>query len=117
LNAFGTFVLTDRRRDSTEEPIARRGWTGTDPETVWQMPTVFIGSAEQIRADLRERQERYGLSYVVVGEDGLPAVAEVVSGLLPAGRLNARCCMDGELSLRPSQSCWTMPGMAAAGCW
>ena len=45
------------------------------------MPTVFIGSPAQIRADLRERQERFGLSYLVVGEDRLPALAEVVSGL------------------------------------
>jgi hypothetical protein len=81
LNAFATFVVTGRRRDSTEELIARRGWSGTGAETVWQMPTVFIGSPAQIRADLRERQERFGLSCLVVGEDRLPALAEVVSGL------------------------------------
>jgi len=28
LNAFATFVVTGRRRDSTEELIARRGWSG-----------------------------------------------------------------------------------------
>ena len=54
---------------------------GIDVEAVWQMPTIFIGSPEQIRSDLRARRERFGLSYLVVGEDGLPALAEIVSGL------------------------------------
>ncbi len=50
-------------------------------EAVWQMPTIFIGSLDQIRSDLLERRERYGLSYLVVGEAGLPVLAEIVSGL------------------------------------
>jgi hypothetical protein len=45
------------------------------------MPTIFIGSPDQIRADLRARQERFGLSYLVAGEDSQPALAEVISGL------------------------------------
>jgi alkanesulfonate monooxygenase SsuD/methylene tetrahydromethanopterin reductase-like flavin-dependent oxidoreductase (luciferase family) len=81
INAFGTFIITGRRRTRTEELIARRGWTGIDAETVWQMPTIFIGSPDQIRSDLQERRQRFGLSYLVVGEDGLPALAQIVSGL------------------------------------
>ena len=45
------------------------------------MPTVFIGSLDQIRADLRA--QRFGLSYLVVGEDGLPALAEIISAVRP----------------------------------
>jgi probable F420-dependent oxidoreductase len=81
INSFGTFIITGQRRARTEDLIVSRGWTGTDVEAVWQMPTIFIGSPEQIRSDLRARQERFGLSYLVVGEDGLPALAEIVSGL------------------------------------
>ena len=81
ISAFGTFVVTGKRRAETEDMIARRGWTGIDVEAVWQMPTIFIGSLDQIRADLRARRERFGLSYFVVGEDGLGALAEIVSGL------------------------------------
>jgi alkanesulfonate monooxygenase SsuD/methylene tetrahydromethanopterin reductase-like flavin-dependent oxidoreductase (luciferase family) len=81
INAFGTFIITGKRRATTEELIVRRGWTGIDVEAVWQMPTIFIGSLEQIRSDLQARRERFGLSYLVVGEDGLPALAEIVSGL------------------------------------
>jgi hypothetical protein len=45
------------------------------------MPTTFIGSPDQIRADMRERQERYGLSYLVAADNALPALAEIASGL------------------------------------
>jgi hypothetical protein len=81
INAFGTFIITGKRRAETEDLIARRGWSGIDVEEVWQMPTIFIGSTDQIRADLKARQERFGLSYLVVGEDGQPALAEIISGL------------------------------------
>ncbi len=81
ISAFGTFAVTSKRRADTEDLITRRGWTGIDVEAAWQMPTTFIGSPDQIRADLRARRERFGLSYLVVGEDGLPAVAEIISGL------------------------------------
>jgi hypothetical protein len=45
------------------------------------MPTIFIGSLAQIRAALRARRERFGLSCLVVGEDGMPALAQIISGL------------------------------------
>jgi hypothetical protein len=44
------------------------------------MPTILIGSPEEIRSDLRERQERLGLSYLVACEDALPLLAEITSG-------------------------------------
>ena len=81
INAFGTFIITDARRAETEALIARRGWTGIDVDAVWQMPTIFIGSLNQIRADLHARQQRFGLSYLVVGEDSLPALAKIIAGL------------------------------------
>jgi probable F420-dependent oxidoreductase len=80
LNAFATFIITDKRRAATSELIVQRGWSGIDVETVWEMPTIFIGSVAQIRADLQARQDRFGLSYLVVGEDGLPGLTEIVSG-------------------------------------
>jgi probable F420-dependent oxidoreductase len=81
INAFATFIITGKRRAATEDLIARRGWTGIGGEAVWQMPTIFIGSPDQIRADLQARREQFGLSYLVVGEDRLPALAEIISGL------------------------------------
>ena len=81
INAFATFVVTDSRRARTEELIRERGWTGIDAETVWEMPTIFIGSPAQIRDDLMARRARFGLSYLVVGESALPALAKIVSAL------------------------------------
>jgi probable F420-dependent oxidoreductase len=81
INAFGTFVITDKRRAETQDLILRRGWTGIDVETVWQMPTIFIGSLDQIRADLHARRERFGLSYLIGGEDSLPSLVRIIAGL------------------------------------
>ena len=81
LSAFATFVLTDTRRSSTEDLIAARGWPGVDPETVWQMPTIFIGSADQIREDLVARRDRYGLSYLIGSDHDLATLTKVIAGL------------------------------------
>ena len=81
INAFGTFIITDTRRASTEELIRQRGWSGIDAETVWEMPTTFIGSPAQIRDDLLARRARFGLSYLVAAESALPALAEIVGAL------------------------------------
>jgi probable F420-dependent oxidoreductase len=80
INALATFIVTDKRRASTEELIARRGWSGIDAETMWEMPTVFIGSRDQIRADLLARRDRFGLSYLVTSEAGLPTLTDIVNG-------------------------------------
>ena len=73
--------MTGKRRAETADLIVRHGWTGLDVEAVWQMPTIFIGSPDQIRSDLQARRERFGLSYLVAGEDNLPALAEIIGGL------------------------------------
>jgi len=81
LSAIATFLVTDKRRAGTEDLIAQRGWTGISAEQVWQMPTVFVGSPDQVRADLAERRQRFGLSYLVAGEDSRGALTEVISGM------------------------------------
>lgn len=81
LSAFATFVLTDTRRSSTEDLIRGRGWHGVDPETVWQMPTIFIGSVDQIRHDLAARRDQYGLTYLVGSDRDLPTLTKVIAGL------------------------------------
>ena len=79
LSAFATFLITDRRRARTEELIAQRGWGGIDAETVWQMPTIFVGSVAQIHADLAARRDRFGLSYLVTADRDLPTLAEITA--------------------------------------
>jgi len=79
LSAFVTLRLSDHRRAATEQLIAARGWTGTTVEAVWDMPTVLIGSATQIRDDLDLRRERFGLSYLVTSDDDLPTLEKVIA--------------------------------------
>jgi hypothetical protein len=69
-----------QRRADTEDLIARRGWSGIDAETVWEMPTVFIGSVAQIRDDLQARRDRFGLSYLITPDRELPALAALLTG-------------------------------------
>ena len=81
LSAFGTSQVTGQRRASTEKLIAQRGWDGIDAETVWQMPTIYIGSPSQIRDDLLARAERFGLSYLVTSDHDLPTLTTVIAAL------------------------------------
>lgn len=81
LAVFVTLRITDDRRSGTEELIAERGWSGIDPEQVWTMPTVHIGSKAQIREDLEARRDRFGLSYLLTSDRDLPVLGELVAEL------------------------------------
>jgi probable F420-dependent oxidoreductase len=84
LSVFSTFIVTDARRRETDELVQRMGWTGLDYQTVWTMPSVFIGSLGQIREDLEFRRERFGLSYFVTSDRAFDHIAAVAGNL--AGR-------------------------------
>jgi hypothetical protein len=43
------------------------------------MPTILIGSPEQIEADLHQRREQFGLSYFVVPDTALDQIAPVIA--------------------------------------
>jgi hypothetical protein len=60
---------------------ASRGWHGVDPETVWQISTVVIGSSDQIRKDLAPRRERYRLTYIISSDDDLTTLTKIIAGL------------------------------------
>jgi probable F420-dependent oxidoreductase len=81
LSSFVTIRITGERRTDTEALIARRGWSGIDASTVWQMPTILIGSVTQIREDLQARRERFGLSYLITSDRALPALTEIIASL------------------------------------
>jgi probable F420-dependent oxidoreductase len=80
LSAFVALRLTDNRRTATEKLIADRGWSGVSAEAVWEMPTILIGSATEIREGLEQRRERFGLSYVVTSDQDLPTLSKVLQG-------------------------------------
>jgi hypothetical protein len=81
LSMVATFQVTSKRRASTERLIADRGWHGIPCEQVWAMPSVFLGSAAQIAADLQERRDTYGLSYYVASDRSLGELAQVIAAV------------------------------------
>jgi hypothetical protein len=46
---------------------------------VWDMPAVFVGTAEQVAADMRARRERYGFSYYVFSDRQAEELAPLVT--------------------------------------
>jgi probable F420-dependent oxidoreductase len=81
LSLVPTIIITDQRRRRTEQYIQESGWQGISVEQVWEMPAVFVGSADQIVEDMRARRERYGFSYFVVSDHDMAAAAPIVARL------------------------------------
>lgn len=71
-------VVTDQRQATAEAMAAGLGLTA---EQGLASPFALVGNPAQIAEDLRERRERFGLNYVVVGQDVFEDLAPVVSEL------------------------------------
>jgi len=78
LNTTVSFALTDDRHAGAREVIAARGWQGVTVEEVLDMPALLIGSQDQIAAQVRDRRDRYGLSYLVVSQKNAEFAAPLV---------------------------------------
>jgi probable F420-dependent oxidoreductase len=81
LSGIITLIVTDERRTRTEELIQARGWSGLSVEDVWTMPFVFIGSIDEIAAQMEERRARLGFSYFIVDDTNVEALAPIVATL------------------------------------
>ena len=80
LSLIPTIIFTDDRRSHIESLIRQQGWDIT-VEAVLQMPSMLIGSVEEMAQDLQTRRETYGFSYYVVADDQMEAFAPVVARL------------------------------------
>jgi probable F420-dependent oxidoreductase len=74
---FGVTVTDDRRGEA--ERLARR-WGGT-PEGILASPHFLVGTHRQIAADLRERRDRWQISYPTVQYPDLAGMAPVITEL------------------------------------
>jgi len=74
-------IFTEQRRQRAEELARERGWSGVEAEDVLDMPSIFIGTRDQIVEDLLRRREQYGFSYFVVSDASMEAFAPVVRRL------------------------------------
>jgi probable F420-dependent oxidoreductase len=81
LNIVISPVFTEQRRQRAEQFARERGWSGIATEDVFDMPSIFIGSPDQIVEDLLRRREQYGFSYFVVSDANMEAFAPIVSRL------------------------------------
>jgi probable F420-dependent oxidoreductase len=54
---------------------------GVGPEDALESAAVLVGSVDEIVDQLQRRRERWGLSYVVVGDDNVDEIAPVVAKL------------------------------------
>jgi len=75
-------VVTNDRREGAED-LARR-WPQLSPAEILESPYVLVGTVDQQVEDLEKRRERWGISYHVVFEPAMDALAPVVARL--AGR-------------------------------
>lgn len=81
LNMIMMPLFTEQRRQRAEQFARERGWSGIAVEDVLDMPSIFIGTPDQIVEDLLRRRERFGFSYFVVSDANMEAFAPVVSRL------------------------------------
>jgi len=81
LNSAVDVVVTNDRRSATETFIEQHGWQGISVEQVWDMPSVFIGTVDQIVDEMCARREIFGFSYYWVSDTFIDDFAPVVAQL------------------------------------
>jgi len=81
LSIVGSVIITENRREAAERLVHARGWEGLSADKVFEMPSIFIGSVDQIVNEMQGRRERYGISYYVVPDSSLEMVAPIVARL------------------------------------
>jgi probable F420-dependent oxidoreductase len=84
LSFFPSFIFTTDRAAAAERQARQRGWDGLPVAEILKMPALFIGTHDEMVAEMVLRRERYGVSYFVVSDQDLENVAPIVARL--AGR-------------------------------
>lgn len=74
-------ILTSDRRREAEHYAGEHGWDAIPSEDVLAMPSIFIGSVDQIVEQMQERRARYGYSYYIVSDADMETTAPIVARL------------------------------------
>ena len=74
-------AVADDPREAAEQVATRNGWGAAAGPLVERMPSVLAGPVEHIAAQLQQRRERYGVSYLVVSDRDMERFAPVVERL------------------------------------
>lgn len=81
LSLMLTVVIAEDQQRAAEQLAIARGWSGISVEQVLEMPSIVIGSVEQIAEQISQRRERYGFSYYIVSDQYIHQFAPVVAQL------------------------------------
>ena len=73
-------VVTPNRRAAAEKLVAE-GDLNLTPDEVLETPFLLLGTVPEIAAQLRERRDRFGFSYLTVHEPSMAALAPVIEHL------------------------------------
>ena len=84
LSIVSSVVVAENRRAAAERLAHERQWNGLSADRVLAMPSIFIGSVDQIIDEMQVRRERYGISYHVVSDSSMEMVAPIVAALTSA---------------------------------
>ncbi len=79
LNVRAFFVSVTEDRAAVAEAVA--GAIQIDPAEVAATPFALVGNPAQLAEDLVARRQRWGFSYVIVGQEDVEAFAPVVAAL------------------------------------
>jgi probable F420-dependent oxidoreductase len=79
LSLIPSILLTDNRETRAERYIRDQRWDGITVEQVLAMPSVFIGSVDEIITQMVERRAQYGISYYVIADALMEAAAPIVT--------------------------------------
>jgi probable F420-dependent oxidoreductase len=77
IRAFMVFVTDDV--PGALETLA--GFTGAPAEVIAESPFALVGPVDKIVGELQERRDRWGFSYVIVGQNDIEPFAPVVAAL------------------------------------
>ena len=76
-----TPVRSADQNRAAEQQAAERGWSSISAEQVLDMPSIVIGSVEQMVEQLYQQRERFGFSYYIVTDQHMQTLAPVVAQL------------------------------------
>ena len=80
LNALVQRVIVTGDRAKAADELARQ-WAPLTAADIFESPFVLLGTVDEIAEVLRRRRERWGISYYVVMEPAMDALAPVVARL------------------------------------
>ena len=81
LNIIVSLYITEHRQQKAEQIMREREWGNLAIQDVLDMPSILIGSVEEIAEKLHTLREQHGLSYFVIPNSSVEAFAPVVAQL------------------------------------